>query len=156
MQRDAGQTMKHTAAPAARRWIMAGFCAAFAVYSVNVYTVGTEMPGGPALTPAVQHGLALFQQSNCIACHQFYGLGGYMGPDLTNVVSAPDKGPDYARAFIENGTARMPNFGFGEAQVNDLVRFLEFVDASGAYPPKSPEINWNGTVAYDAARHNDR
>ena len=97
-------------------------------------------------------GLALFQEKNCVACHQFYGLGGYMGPDLTNVISAPDKGPDYARAFIESGSAKMPDFGFSEAQVDDLVRFLEFVDASGRYRPELAEISWNGTVDYDAGR----
>ncbi len=75
-----------------------------------------------------------------------------MGPDLTNVVSAPDKGVDYARAFIENGTSKMPDYNLSEAQVDALVQFLGFVDSSGAYPPKHPEISWYGTVAYDAGR----
>ena len=128
---------------------MAVFCAAFAVYSAYVYGAGTETPRNSAFTSHVKNGFALFQEKNCVACHQFYGLGGYMGPDLTNVISRPGKGADYARAFIENGTSRMPNFGLSTAEIDDLVRFLEFVDASGVYPPRKPRIRWNGTVAYD-------
>ena len=132
-----------------RRGIMVAFCAAFAVYSVYVYTAGTELPEPSAPSQHVKNGLALFQEHNCIACHQFYGLGGYMGPDLTNVVSAPDKGAEYARAFIENGTDRMPNYNFTKTEIDDLVRFLEFVAASGQYPARDPVIRWNGMVAYD-------
>ena len=70
-------------------------------------------------------------------------------PDLTNVVSAPDKGAEYARAFIENGTDRMPNYNFTTTEIDDLVHFLEFVAASGQYPARDPVIRWNGMVAYD-------
>ena len=132
-----------------RRGILAAFCAVFVVYSATVYTAGTETPEPGRLTRHVKNGLALFQENNCIACHQFYGLGGYMGPDLTNVISAPGKGAGYARAFIENGTSRMPNFNFSAAEIDDLVHFMEFVDASGEYPARNPDIRWNGTVAYD-------
>ncbi len=131
------------------RGVMAAFCAVFAVYSAYVYTAGTKTPEPSALSRNVRNGLALFQENNCIACHQFYGLGGYMGPDLTNVVSAPGKGAEYARAFIENGTARMPDFNFTAAEIDDLIHFMEFVAASGRYPARDPVIRWNGTVAYD-------
>lgn len=135
-----------------KRRIFALLCAAFAVYTGYVYTLGTEIAGSHPLTAEVEDGLALFQDSNCIACHQFYGLGGYMGPDLTNVVSAPGKGVQYARAFIQFGTASMPDYGFDETQVDCLIEFLAFVDASGEYPPQQPRINWYGTVDYEAAR----
>ncbi len=128
---------------------MVAFCAAFAVYSVIVYTSGTEAPGPSASSQHVKNGLALFQKHNCIACHQFYGLGGYMGPDLTNVISAPGKGADYARAFIENGTVRMPDYNFTATETDDLVHFLEFVAASGQYPARNPVVRWNGLVTYD-------
>ncbi len=135
--------------------ILCSFCAAFAVYSAYVWTAGTDIPQSRPLGHQVQAGLALSQEMNCIACHQWYGLGGHMGPDLTNVVSAPDKGVDYARAFIENGTSKMPDYNLSEGQVDALVQFLEFVDSSGTYPPKHPEISWYGTVAYDAGRNTE-
>lgn len=131
------------------RHIMAAYCTAFAVYTAFVYTSGTETPQSRPLTQQVMNGMALFQENNCIACHQFYGLGGYMGPDLTNVISGPDKGADYARSFIENGTSKMPNFGLSAPEIDDLVHFLEFVDVSGVYPPRKPRISWYGTVTLD-------
>jgi nitric oxide reductase subunit C len=131
------------------RHVMTVFCVAFAIYSAFIYTSGTEIPRSSGLTQQAKHGMALFQEKNCIACHQFYGLGGYMGPDLTNVISSPNKGADYARSFIENGTDKMPNYELSASEINDLVEFLKFVDVSGVYPPKNPKIRWDGTVAYD-------
>ncbi|MGI9570032.1 MAG: c-type cytochrome [Desulfobulbia bacterium] len=91
-----------------------------------------------------RHGQELFQEHNCIACHQFYGLGGYMGPDLTNVIS--NRGAAYAGAFIANGTTQMPNLGLGVDETAALVAYLEFVDTTGTYPPENYKVTWYGTV----------
>ncbi|MEI7736453.1 MAG: cytochrome c [Ferruginibacter sp.] len=79
----------------------------------------------------VTKGLAIWQSKNCQACHQLYGLGGYMGPDLTNIISDSIKGPAYASTFIKAGTAKMPKFNLSVNEVNDLVAFLTWVDQSG-------------------------
>ena len=139
-------------APPIRRRILALFCTAFAAFSLYVYTGGTHLANTPPLSAKVQAGLGLFQAKNCVACHQFYGLGGYMGPDLTNVVSAPDKGVPYIRAMLKHGTTRMPDFGLTDGQIDALVAFLRFVDASGRYPPAQPRLLWYGTVDYAAGR----
>lgn len=107
--------------------------------------MGTEAPHIAPMSDEARRGQDLFQQHNCIACHQFYGLGGYMGPDLTNVISKFS--PAYARAFIASGTARMPDFELAEEEVDALVAYLEFVDSTGTYPPQDFEVNWYGTVA---------
>lgn len=73
----------------------------------------------------------MWQSKNCQACHQLYGLGGYMGPDLTNIISDSIKGPAYASAFIQSGTAKMPKFNLSAAEVNELLAFLTWVDQSG-------------------------
>lgn len=96
------------------------------------------------MSDEARHGQFLFQQHNCVACHQFYGLGGYMGPDLTNVVS--NRGSAYARAFLMSGTQRMPNFNLNDAELDALLAFLEFVDTTGRYPADKYQINWYGTV----------
>lgn len=98
----------------------------------------------PQMSEQARHGQALFQEHNCIACHQFYGLGGYMGPDLTNVIS--NRGSAYAGVFIANGTTRMPNLGINAEDTAALVSYLEFVDTTGTYPPKNYEVTWYGTV----------
>ena len=123
---------------------MTTFCAAFAVYSLVVYTSGTATPHLEPMSTEAKHGQQLWQDNNCIACHQFYGLGGYMGPDLTNVIS--NRGPLVAKAFIANGTAAMPDFDLADAEVDALVEFLEFVDQTGPYPPQNFEITWWGAV----------
>jgi nitric oxide reductase subunit C len=114
-------------------------------YSAYIWTFGTEAPQSAQATAQVQRGHELYQQNNCHTCHQIYGLGGYMGPDLTNVISK--KGDAYAKAFMIAGTERMPNFGFSEVQLNDLVSFLEFVDTMGTYEAPSYDLKWYGTVA---------
>ena len=90
-------------------------------------------------------GQLVYQEYNCVACHQFYGLGGYMGPDLTNVIS--NRGEAYARAFISSGTARMPNFDLNDEEVGALVSYLAFVDQTGTYPLKEYDVKWTGLVA---------
>ncbi len=92
-----------------------------------------------------RHGQQLYQDNNCVACHQFYGLGGYMGPDLTNVIS--NRGEPYARAFITAGSVRMPNFGLSTAEIDALLTFLTFVDQTGTYPPENYSVSWIGSVA---------
>ena len=119
--------------------------AIFMGYSAYVWTLGTEAPQSASATDQVKRGQQLYQENNCHTCHQIYGLGGYMGPDLTNVISS--KGGAYARAFMISGTERMPDFGFDDNELTDLVSFLEFVDTMGTYQAPSYEINWYGTVA---------
>jgi nitric oxide reductase subunit C len=117
---------------------------AFIPYSVYVYTHGTEASHISPMTAEAQHGQQLFQTHNCVACHQFYGLGGYMGPDLTNVIS--NKGAAYARAFLMSGTRRMPNFNLSETELDAMVAYLEFVDTTGRYPADNYQVDWYGTV----------
>ncbi len=91
------------------------------------------------------HGQDLYQDYNCAACHQFYGLGGYMGPDLTNVIS--ERGEAYSGAFIAAGTVSMPNFNLDTDEVAALVAYLAFVDQTGTYPLQDYKIEWNGNVS---------
>ena len=127
------------------RLILGALCAAFLPYSVYVYTRGTDGRSAPPMSAEARHGQQVFQEYNCIACHQFYGLGGYMGPDLTNVMS--NRGRPYARAFISTGTVAMPDLGLTDRQVDAVLDFLEFVDSTGTYPVETYTIRWYGTVA---------
>lgn len=116
-----------------------------------IYTSGTENDGGKAfLTEEAKKGKLLFQEYNCISCHQLYGLGGYMGPDLTNVFSAPGKGELYVKSFIQNGTQLMPNFHLGEMDVNALTQYLKYVDKTGISPVRNFEIRYDGTITQKA------
>lgn len=120
---------------------------AFAIYSFTIYTDGTAATHDVPMSDEARRGQQLYQDHNCTACHQFYGLGGYMGPDLTNVISR--KGPAYAGAFITAGTASMPNLGLDPDEVSALVAYLAFVDRTGTYPPEKYDVHWTGVVAQE-------
>ena len=114
----------------------------FTMYSAILYL---SLPvKNKTVAPAIREGKTVWQQYNCIACHQVYGLGGYLGPDLTNVFS--QKGPDYIKAFLKNGTAVMPNFQLNEQEINTLLAYLQNIDSSGKADPRTFTINKNGTI----------
>lgn len=89
-------------------------------------------------------GKFVWQQYNCNACHQVYGLGGYLGPDLTNVYSS--RGKDYIKAFLNLGTASMPVFHLTEQEMKNLLAFLNNIDASGKSDPRRYTIKYDGTI----------
>ena len=117
----------------------------FAIYNAVVYN--SHKKGKPIkLTETAIKGEKLWQKNNCWTCHQLYGLGGYLGPDLTNIYSNPNKGENYIKAFLNSGVKSMPKFHFTEAEKNQLVAFLQQVDSTGFYPNKKAIINPSGWV----------
>lgn len=126
---------------------MGTLCVTFVFYSTYVYTKGTQASHLPPMNADERRGAEVYQDYNCSACHQFYGLGGYMGPDLTNVISR--KGEAYARAFVAAGTASMPNLGLSNDELDAVVDFLGFVDKTGTYPVEEYAVRWYGAVAQE-------
>jgi nitric oxide reductase subunit C len=117
----------------------------FFIYSGAVYTVGTEAPESQIeFSEAAKRGRSHWNANNCIACHQVFGLGGFMGPDLTNVYST--KGAAYARVILQNGTQKMPNYHFSENEIDDIIAYLAFIDSSGTSPPQKYERSWYGSL----------
>ncbi len=101
------------------------------------------------MTDEAIRGEVLWQESNCTACHQIYGLGGYLGPDLTNVISNPYKGEEYVKSFLNSGIKSMPKFKFTDSEKDDIVSFLKHVDNSGFYPNNNAIIENNGWVSIE-------
>lgn len=126
-------------------WI--ALVASFAVYSffVNILTHNSVKT---PLTPEISEGWKIWQNKNCQACHQLYGLGGYMGPDLTN--SASTAGKDYMKAIMQSGTSRMPNFHLSNNEIEKLSLFLAWVDESGKSAVDSKHVHWSGTYIIDS------
>jgi len=106
----------------------------FVFYSSLVYTKGTE---SAILLPEKEATLAsegkqIFQEYNCISCHQVYGLGGYLGPELTTAYSDKIRGEGYMRALLQSGGQRMPNFHFSPQQIDAIIAYLKYVDSTAA------------------------
>ncbi len=104
------------------------FCC-FSIYTLVVYTTGTNVLS-PEMNENAVKGKILYQKYNCTACHQLFGLGGYLGPELTTTISQPGKGPLYASALLSTGTLRMPDFHLSKEEINQIVEFLKYVDST--------------------------
>ena len=82
-----------------------------------------------AKNKATSAGQLLFQQEDCIACHQINGIGGVAGPDLTSIGSTrPDLNWHIAHLrdpeSAVTGSA-MPDYAhLSNAELNDLANYL--------------------------------
>ena len=117
----------------------------FGVYNYIVYNAESYLPAEKLSSQAIMV-QQLFQSNRCWSCHQLYGLGGYLGPDLTNIYSDEKKGSLYIKAFLNSGVKSMPQFAFDEDEKNAIVEYLRQVDQSGIYPNYDAEINAIGWV----------
>lgn len=115
---------------------------AFLFYSCFLYSHLPEK-NYPIENEAVT-GKLTWQNYNCNACHQIYGLGGYLGPDLTNEYSFRDT--NFIKAFLKNGTDIMPNFNLTDEEINALLAYLNTIDRTGKSDPRTFRINTNGTI----------
>ncbi len=119
--------------------------AIFCGYNFLIYT-SKEKEIPVKLSLQAIHGQKLWQNNNCWSCHQIYGLGGYLGPDLTNIYSNKNKGENYIKAFLNSGIKSMPKFNFSEDEKDAIVTYLKVIDSTGYYPNHEAEINSSGWV----------
>lgn len=127
-------------------WILIILAVSFIAYSFDLYVKppldGVEKAASGSLE---EEGKILWQQKNCISCHQLYGLGGHLGPDLTNISS--QRSPEHIEAFLISGTNVMPNFHLSEHEIEALKAFLKSVDESGKGDPRTFKLNLDGTIS---------
>lgn len=117
----------------------------FFVYSITILFFETNFENeNNKVTEKTRDGKLILQEKNCIACHQIYGLGGNMGPDLTNAFSR--SGEEKIKVFLEYGTQKMPNFNLSKVEITKILEYLKYIDKTGTYPIKKFTLNWNGTV----------
>lgn len=98
----------------------------YSCYSVWVYSKGTATAREMFANEIA--GKQIFQQYNCQTCHQIYGMGGYLGPDLTYSISDKRRGEFYVKAILKSGGSRMPNFNFSDKAIENLTAYLKYVD----------------------------
>ncbi len=112
-------------------------CVIFFLYSVRIYTHPLFASKNTEFNKeAAAKGRLVWQKYNCQACHQLYGLGGYLGQDLTNLLSAPGKNENYIRAMLKSGTQQMPIYNVPENEMKLLLEFLKSTNASGNSDPR--------------------
>ncbi|MFQ5678027.1 MAG: c-type cytochrome [Gemmatimonadota bacterium] len=102
--------------------------------SIVAYTDHPRHGSDPPLTDLERRGLGVWRSHDCQACHQLYGFGGFLGPDLTNRVT--DGTPDAElRSILEEGARAMPAFHLSPAERRAVLAFLRAVDRTGQSQP---------------------
>lgn len=109
----------------------------FLIYSFSIYLTPISIHEGKFNKTTAANGRLVWQKYNCQSCHQLFGLGGYLGPDLTNVMSQNGKGETLLRAMVKLGTKQMPTFNLSENELHELIEFLKSTDASGKSDPRA-------------------
>ncbi|MFN7941840.1 MAG: cytochrome c [Thermoanaerobaculia bacterium] len=99
-----------------------------------VLVLPTTSRPGAARADRVAQGERVWLEGNCSTCHALYGLGGHLGPDLTNIVR--DKGDAYVKIMTLSGRPGMPPFPATADQLEALTTYLDYVGETGAYPPR--------------------
>jgi len=90
-------------------------------------------------------GRRVWLSNNCQACHQMYGFGGFLGPDLTNAASRI--GQDQLSARLALGEGQMPKFDLDADEVDALWSFLESMDATGIGQARNPQLAQSSDTA---------
>lgn len=105
-----------------KKTMMTVLVAAFVVQTVLVYSDQRQEP----LSADALAGRELWHANACQVCHQIYGQGGFLGPDLTNASSRVDDAR-LAR-LLKEGSGQMPVFGFTDEQVAHVAAYLKALD----------------------------
>ncbi|WP_420439821.1 cytochrome c [Candidatus Palauibacter sp.] len=108
--------------PARKKLLLAVLVLSFGVQTGLVYTDARSEP----LSEAAREGRALWQAHACQTCHQFYGQGGFLGPDLTNAASRVDS--TRLVSLFTVGSGQMPPLGFSDGETAAMAAFLREMD----------------------------
>ena len=117
----------------------------FSIYNFIIYTSKSEYKSVHLSEKAIL-GENIWLKNNCNSCHQIYGLGGYLGPDVTNVYSKQGKGEHYIKTIVNSGIQSMPKFNFSDEEKEQLVQFFKEIDQTGYYPDVNAPIGKDGWV----------
>jgi len=128
-------------------FVFMGLMLVYAIFNTIIYTAKSEY-GNVKLSHEAVRGETLWLKNNCNACHQLYGLGGYLGSDLTNVYSASGKSEEVLKTFMISGVKSMPKFNFSPGEQDAILQFLKEVDQTGYYPDRNARFRYDGWVEF--------
>lgn len=128
-----------------------------AIFFTQTWFVYSDPIGAQTrLSDHATQGRGLWLKHNCQSCHQLFGFGGFLGPDLTNVAAryADSSGARFdARLamILTVGTKVMPAFDLDQEQRGQLASYLREIDEAGvgqhrAGPSISPQERFTSVV----------
>jgi mono/diheme cytochrome c family protein len=105
-------------------------------------TIASTTPAGDA-----NSGAKLVQVNGCEGCHGAGLKGGTIGPALFGIEHKLTA--DQIAAFIQHPKPPMPNFGFSDGQVRDIVSYLSNLD--GGVAGTAPTVTFDPATPTDEA-----
>jgi len=108
--------------PKWKKRLLAVLVLAFIVQSSLVYSDERHEP----LSESALAGRALWHRHACQTCHQLYGQGGFLGPDLTNAASRVDS--TRLASLLKVGSGQMPPLRLTDEEVASVSAFLSAMD----------------------------
>jgi len=108
--------------PSSKKMLLAVLVASFAVQTGLVYSDDVDI----VLSDEAVLGRELFHEGSCQVCHQLWGQGGFLGPDLTNAASRVDE--TRLVSLLTVGSGQMPVFDFDRQEIAYIRAFLEEID----------------------------
>lgn len=108
--------------PTSKKVLLAVLVASFAFQTGLVYSDDVDL----VLSEDAVEGRKLFHDGTCQVCHQLWGQGGFLGPDLTNAASRVDE--TRLASLLTVGSGQMPAFDYTDEQIRQMRAFLEEID----------------------------
>ena len=110
------------------------FVGVYLAFAVVAYTDFPRQATEDPLTDLEREGLEVWRRNNCQSCHQIYGFGGFLGPDLTNRLRDGyiDQG---LYTILENGLGRMPALHLSVEDQDAVFAYLQAVNRTGQSQP---------------------
>jgi nitric oxide reductase subunit C len=108
--------------PSSKKILLAVLVATFVLQTGLVYSDDVDI----RLSEDAVRGRKLFHEGSCQVCHQLWGQGGFLGPDLTNSASRVDE--TRLVSLLTVGSGQMPAYGYDDIQIADVRAFLEEID----------------------------
>ncbi len=116
---------------------MAGLLTCLVVQTALVYS---DDPSGVRLEGESLEGARTWHAQAGRPCHQLYGFGGFLGPDLTNAASSLGAGFDRRlTSVLTAGPGAMPVYSLDEAEITGIAAFLRAMDRTGTGQLRSTE-----------------
>jgi len=103
------------------------------------YLVYSDASMTTALVGKELAGRGVWLRNNCQSCHQMYGFGGFLGPDLTNVASRLQR--QQLADQLSLGTGYMPRFAMVDEDIDSLWAFLAAMNRSGIGQARNPNLS---------------
>ena len=118
---------------------------AFLALTVDSHQQFPTLTNSHDITEEVKKGKHVWHKYNCINCPTLFGEGAYYAPDLTKI--AQHRGEAYLKAYMKDPSQfydekkhrrLMPRQNLSDAEISDLVRFLEWVSKvdNQGWPPR--------------------